>query len=98
MSVLGSPRSLFALLSPKLWTALNQYGSGKLGVTEPYEQLLAIKFEDVSLDQFKRVVDVVAGVVSGSIKQTRGILPVEWVAAIRERCGHDKPDKLQQLV
>jgi hypothetical protein len=49
MLVRSRKRSLFALFSPKLWTVLNQYGAGKPCVTDLYELLLGIEFENLSL-------------------------------------------------
>jgi len=39
-----------------------------------------VKFEDLSLDQFKRIVDLAAGLLSSITNEKRGILAVEWVA------------------
>jgi hypothetical protein len=39
MLVHGRKRSLFALFSPKLWTALNQYGAGRPCIASLYEWL-----------------------------------------------------------
>jgi hypothetical protein len=49
MLVRSRKRSLFALFSPKLWTVLNQYGAGKPCVTDLYELLVGIEFENLSL-------------------------------------------------
>jgi hypothetical protein len=48
----GYKRSLFALFSPKLWTALNQYGAGDPCVMRLHEWPHSIEFENLSLDQF----------------------------------------------
>src|SRR6266487_5978275 len=44
-----SPRSPFALFSPKLWTVLNQYGAGRPCVMGLYEWLPGHEFENLSL-------------------------------------------------
>ncbi len=44
-----SLRCLFAAVSAKLWTALNQYGTGGPCATDVYGRLLGTKFENLSL-------------------------------------------------
>jgi hypothetical protein len=51
MLVRSRKHSPFALFSPKLCTALNQYGAGGPCVTGLYELLLGMKFEDLSLER-----------------------------------------------
>jgi hypothetical protein len=45
MSVGSRKPSLFALISPRLWTGLNQYGAEAACGTGLYELLLSMKFE-----------------------------------------------------
>jgi hypothetical protein len=53
MLVRNCKGSLFPLLSPKLWTVLNQYGAGGPCVMGLREWPPGIEFENLSLDRFK---------------------------------------------
>jgi hypothetical protein len=67
------------LFSPKLWTALNQYGAGGPCVTDLYELLLGIELEGLSLgrklrfENSMRLAQFLTPVASeNSIRLTRG--------------------------
>jgi hypothetical protein len=75
--------SLFALFSPKLWTAMNQYGAGGPCIIGLREWSPGVELENMSLDQFE--LEDAASAKAEIIRKRRGPRSPQLAAELKRR-------------